>query len=164
VFEIVEPAPNKLVCLERFESDPRFAPALRELRSQAALLRPRLQGTLWMINSTARGGGVAEMLPTLVLLLRELGFSARWGVIGADRPAFFAPQPWRPRSNDNAPRWSGAGRWFWPVAVMAGRDVQASHSSSPWRRALGRPRISLNRMAWRAAAGVRRSTWSAARS
>lgn len=32
-----------------------------------ARVAPKLRGrTLWMINSTARGGGVAEMLPTMI--------------------------------------------------------------------------------------------------
>jgi trehalose synthase len=41
------------------------------------------------VNSTAQGGGVAELLPRLVALLCELGVDARWVVIGSDEPAFF---------------------------------------------------------------------------
>ncbi len=43
-----------------------------------------------MVNSTARGGGVAEMLPKMISLLGELGLPARWAVIGSDEPRFFA--------------------------------------------------------------------------
>jgi trehalose synthase len=43
-----------------------------------------------MINSTAQGGGVAEMLPQMVTLLNELGLTTRWAVLGSDQPAFFA--------------------------------------------------------------------------
>jgi trehalose synthase len=41
------------------------------------------------INSTAVGGGVAEILTRLVPLLRELGVDARWDVIKGDQ-AFFS--------------------------------------------------------------------------
>ncbi len=60
------------------------------LRAQAALLVPKVAGRrLWLVNSTAQGGGVAEMLPRLVALLCELGVDARWVVIGSDEPDFF---------------------------------------------------------------------------
>jgi trehalose synthase len=42
-----------------------------------------------MVNSTAKGGGVAEMLPAIVSLLRDLGVRAEWVVIGSGRPGFF---------------------------------------------------------------------------
>ncbi len=49
-----------------------------------------LQGrTIWMINSTAIGGGVAEMLPSQMRILRELGISIEWLVIEAKENAFF---------------------------------------------------------------------------
>jgi len=38
-----------------------------------------------MVSSTARGGGVAEMLPRVIKLLQDLGLQARWAVIGSDR-------------------------------------------------------------------------------
>jgi trehalose synthase len=61
------------------------------LRGDAARLGPRLAGrTVWMVNSTAQGGGVAEMLPAMVSLLEELGVATRWAVIGSDDPRFFA--------------------------------------------------------------------------
>ena len=41
------------------------------------------------VNSTARGGGVAEMLLPLVAYARGAGIDCRWLVIGGD-PAFFA--------------------------------------------------------------------------
>ena len=44
-----------------------LAAAVRALREEAAPLVARLRGRrLWMVNSTAQGGGVAEMLPKLV--------------------------------------------------------------------------------------------------
>jgi trehalose synthase len=76
--------------LAEYESIAHLAPAVRELRSEAAGILPRLVGrTVWMVNSTAVGGGVAEMLPALVTLLRDLGVHAEWVVIGSEEPDFF---------------------------------------------------------------------------
>lgn len=44
--------------------------------------------TIWMINSTAIGGGVAEMLPSQMRILRELGVSIEWLVIETKKDAF----------------------------------------------------------------------------
>ena len=44
--------------------------------------------TFWNVNSTARGGGVAEMLRSLIGYARGAGIDARWVVIGGD-PEFF---------------------------------------------------------------------------
>ena len=64
--------------------------AVRFLREQAAALVPRLRGRrVWMVNSTALGGGVAEMLPKVVALLRELGVPTEWAVMGSREPEFF---------------------------------------------------------------------------
>jgi trehalose synthase len=61
------------------------------LREEAATFIPRLRGRkVWMINSTARGGGVAEMMPTVISLLRELGLDIEWAVINSDNPRFFS--------------------------------------------------------------------------
>ena len=43
---------------------------------------------VWNASSTARGGGVAEMLASLLAYTRGAGLDARWVVIGGD-PAFF---------------------------------------------------------------------------
>jgi trehalose synthase len=45
--------------------------------------------TFWNVNSTARGGGVAEMLRPLIGYVRGAGLDARWVVIPGD-PEFFA--------------------------------------------------------------------------
>ncbi|MBW3661526.1 MAG: glycosyltransferase [Actinobacteria bacterium] len=66
-------------------SDDEQAQVERSLARTAADLSGR---TLWHVNSTAEGGGVAEMLSTLVPYLRGGGIDARWAVIeGTD--AFF---------------------------------------------------------------------------
>jgi trehalose synthase len=51
------------------------------------LLADRLRGkTVQHINSTAVGGGVAEILNRMVPLLKELGVESRWDVIkGGER-------------------------------------------------------------------------------
>lgn len=62
---------------------------LAHLESIAATSRTRLAGTVvWNVNSTAAGGGVAEMLHVLVGYLRGAGVDARWLVIEGDA-AFF---------------------------------------------------------------------------
>jgi trehalose synthase len=60
------------------------------LLTAAARFRDRLAGrTIWNVNSTAVGGGVAEMLQVLVGYIAGLDIAVRWMVIGGD-PDFFA--------------------------------------------------------------------------
>jgi len=72
----------------------RFAPLIgpdRMLELGAALeeMRELLDGRVfWDVNSTATGGGVAEMIRGLVPYLTGAGIAARWLVIEAD-PQFF---------------------------------------------------------------------------
>jgi len=53
-------------------------PEVAELRTLASRLQLR---TVQMVNSTAMGGGVAEILNRLVPILQELGLAIRWEVI-----------------------------------------------------------------------------------
>jgi hypothetical protein len=77
--------------LDEYEAVAHLAPSVRDLREEASRVVPRLKGrTVWMVNSTSRGGGVAEMLPTMVTLLRELGVSTEWVTIESEDPDFFA--------------------------------------------------------------------------
>jgi trehalose synthase len=77
--------------LAEYEAVAHLAPAVHQLRSEAAAVVPRLAGrTVWMVNSTAQGGGVAEMLLNVVSLLRDLGVQAEWVVIGSREPNFFS--------------------------------------------------------------------------
>ena len=77
--------------LSDYEALAHLAPAVRELCGEAVAVARELEGqTVWMVNSTPRGGGVAEMLPGLVTLLRELGVRTEWVVIESEDPAFFA--------------------------------------------------------------------------
>ncbi len=74
--------------LERFREI--VEPSMYE-RAREALARSRdlLVGrTVWHVNSTAEGGGVAEMLRSLLAYARGAGIDARWAVI-AGEPEFF---------------------------------------------------------------------------
>lgn len=55
----------------------------------AAKARALLGGrAVWNVNSTAVGGGVAEMLRSLLCYASGLGVQVRWGVIEGDAPFF----------------------------------------------------------------------------
>jgi trehalose synthase len=67
-----------------------LAASVNDLRHQARAMAARLKGRkIWMVNSTANGGGVAEMLPKLVGLLRELGVQTEWAVVSPKARGFF---------------------------------------------------------------------------
>ncbi|MBD3923170.1 glycosyltransferase [Nocardioides cavernae] len=60
------------------------------LEAYVAAARRLLEGrVVWNVNSTARGGGVAEMLHTLVAYAAGTGVDIRWLVVGGE-PEFFA--------------------------------------------------------------------------
>lgn len=64
--------------------------AVSEMRDVVIPFLPDLKDrTIWMINSTEQGGGVAEMLPRLISLMGDLGLDVRWAVIKTDRKPFF---------------------------------------------------------------------------
>jgi trehalose synthase len=67
--------------------DPKRADRLREY---AVRTRERLHGlVVWNVNATATGGGVAEMLQTMLAYGRGAGVDLRWLVLDGD-PEFFA--------------------------------------------------------------------------
>jgi len=72
----------------------RFLPLLGEEQIRDAYklgrdVSKRLDGrTLWNVNSTASGGGVAEILQSVLPYVRALGIDARWLVINGT-PEFF---------------------------------------------------------------------------
>ncbi|HLY63758.1 MAG TPA: glycosyltransferase [Terriglobia bacterium] len=59
-----------------------------EIGELRALARPLQNRTVQMVNSTAVGGGVAEMLNRLVPLMKELGLEIRWDVITGGKEFF----------------------------------------------------------------------------
>lgn len=76
--------------LDRYAEYVQLRPTVEVLREEAKMLAPALEGRrVWMVNSTAEGGGVAEMLPKLVALLRELGVPTEWAVIQPTDARFF---------------------------------------------------------------------------
>src|SRR5215207_867790 len=73
---------------ERFES---VLPADRYAAFQEAAERARklFEGrAVWNVNSTARGGGVAEMLVSLLAYAHGVGVDSRWIVISGTDPFF----------------------------------------------------------------------------
>jgi trehalose synthase len=78
------------LALQEYAEIPQLTYPVRVLRRDARRLVPSLEGrTVWMLNSTAEGGGVAEMLPAMIHLLRELGVSVQWAVMETDGADFF---------------------------------------------------------------------------
>ncbi|KQC07067.1 MAG: hypothetical protein APR62_07115 [Smithella sp. SDB] len=76
--------------LDYYSTDPIFFAPVSELRYEAKSIVAKLRGrTIWMVNSTAHGGGVAEMLPSVISLMNNLGIRFRWAVIRSDRQEFF---------------------------------------------------------------------------
>jgi trehalose synthase len=86
---VLEHVPVGVLSTDRYESvlDPekykRFTDAI-EVAQQVFEGR-----VVWNINSTAKGGGVAEMLRSLLAYARAAGVDARWTVITAEDPEFF---------------------------------------------------------------------------
>src|ERR1700716_3506253 len=81
--------PTAILSLERFQT---VLPADRYERVMASGDRARrlLAGrTIWNVNSTARGGGVAEMLRSLIAYTKGAGVDSRWVVIVPEDPGFF---------------------------------------------------------------------------
>lgn len=63
--------------------------AYRELVATVVNAKAELRGrVIWNVNSTSRGGGVAEMLQSLLAYARGAGIDARWVVIQG-QPEFF---------------------------------------------------------------------------
>jgi trehalose synthase len=61
----------------------------RALQDSAARSRRALDGRrVWNVNTTAHGGGVAEMLWSLLAYARGLGVDSRWLVLDGDEPFF----------------------------------------------------------------------------
>jgi trehalose synthase len=76
------------VPLERF-AEVLLPEQMRELERTVTRAQTLLSGrVIWNINSTARGGGVAEMLRPLVGYARAANVDARWKVLGGE-PDFF---------------------------------------------------------------------------
>jgi len=83
--QLVSPPRRSLAELGEIIGDQR----LHALTTAADDLRSRLGGrTVWQVNSTASGGGVAEMLNVLVGYILDAGVSTRWLVVDGDGDFF----------------------------------------------------------------------------
>ncbi len=83
------------------------APEIHEIRALAKRLAGR---KIHMVNSTAVGGGVAEILNRLVPLLDEVGVVARWEVITGDERFFEVTKAFH-NALHGAP-FAGRREWF----------------------------------------------------
>jgi trehalose synthase len=85
---VLEHVPIGALTLARFESV--LGPERYEqLREAAERSRTELAGrVVWNVNSTSRGGGVAEMLVSLLAYAHGAGVDARWVVIAGNEPFF----------------------------------------------------------------------------
>lgn len=78
------------VSLDDYAGVSHLTHSVRELRDEARELQGIFDGrTVFMVNSTAAGGGVAEMMPALAGILNDLGVKTRWAVINTEENAFF---------------------------------------------------------------------------
>src|SRR5215469_16367100 len=88
MIELVKIAPA--MTLDDYASIAYLAGAVQDLREEAEAVLSRFRGrSVLMLNSAASGGGVAEMLPRMILMLNELGITANWAAIKTDRVDFF---------------------------------------------------------------------------
>jgi trehalose synthase len=85
---IVEPSVH--LKLDDYAAHAHLRADVAALRAAAQPAAAQLQGrTVWMVNSTAQGGGVAELLPAQISMLCQLGIDARWAVLEPQEPGFF---------------------------------------------------------------------------
>ena len=88
MIKLVEP--KDTTTLEDYGAYSHLAAEVEDLRNEAKDIRRFINGrSILMVNSTSQGGGVAEMLPKMMGILKELGIKTRWAVMGSDDPAFF---------------------------------------------------------------------------
>jgi trehalose synthase len=82
----------KDISLTEQEKDPDLSNSIKKLHNR--MEEPDISAIknrkIWMINSTATGGGVAEMLPRIIYTMRSYGLNVEWLVITANEsPEFF---------------------------------------------------------------------------
>ena len=85
MLELVPVTPHRIASLFPIIGDERRD----ALVATATAASERLAGRIVLhVNSTATGGGVAEMLPTLVGYAQQVGVDARWAVVPGNPPFF----------------------------------------------------------------------------
>ena len=100
--------------------------ALLELAVRAGRL---LDGrVVWCVNSTASGGGVAEMLRSLLAYTRGAGVDTRWLVLGGDDPFFRVTKRLHNRLHgnpgDGGPLDEGARADYERITERAGHELR----------------------------------------
>ena len=86
--KIVEPDAH--LTLDDYAAYAHLRADVAALRTDAERVASLLRGrTVWMVNSTSQGGGVAELLPAQISILRQLGIDTRWAVLETAQPQFF---------------------------------------------------------------------------
>ena len=77
--------------LDDYASMASLSNPVADLRREALRIREVVgDRRVLMLNSTARGGGVAEMMPKLVSILTEVGVRTEWWTMGTDEERFFS--------------------------------------------------------------------------
>lgn len=82
---VVPIAPRSPARWRQVLGEERYSALLDTIERSGQMLRGR---AVWSVNSTAQGGGVAELLRSLIAYSRGAGIDARWAVIEGD-PDFF---------------------------------------------------------------------------
>ena len=119
---------------------------MREALKAGAKTRKRLAGrVVWNVNSTAAGGGVAELLQSLLCYARSVGIDARWIVIRGQPSSFRSPSDCTMRytaRRGTGRSWGSASvrstrrpctriRWRWPP-LCARETSSCSTIRRPW--------------------------------
>jgi trehalose synthase len=103
-----------------------LAERLEVTRRAAELLRGR---AVWCVNSTATGGGVAEMLRSLLAYTRGAGVDTRWLVLGGNSEFFLVTKRLHNRlhgaSGDAEPLDDRARAAYDAITQPAGRELRA---------------------------------------
>ncbi|HET9441116.1 MAG TPA: glycosyltransferase [Longimicrobiales bacterium] len=86
--KIVEPSQH--LSLDNYAAHAHLRASVVALQADAEQhVRALRDRTIWMLNSTAQGGGVAELLPAQISLLQQLGLDVRWAVLETENADFF---------------------------------------------------------------------------
>jgi glycosyltransferase involved in cell wall biosynthesis len=145
--------------LERFQAvlAPDEFSAVRAGRERARTL---LAGrTVWNVSSTAHGGGVAEMLVSLLAYARGASVDARWIVIGANKGFFGLTK----RIHNRLHGFTGDGGPLGDNERAAHRAQESATRHAPGRWECRRPRGTATRRALPAPGSARSGRRSAGR-
>ena len=163
--------PNVHLSLDNYAAHAHLRANVAALRADAERHAQKLRGrTIWMVNSTAQGGGVAELLPAQISLLSQLGLDVRWAVLETDHSEFF---PFTKRLHNlihgaAAPPPSPQDRELYEAvnqreaealaALMGPRDIVVVHDPQPVALGAWLKRHHGVRIIWRCHIGAEETT------